>query len=58
MTEVPTVTVSGLSDSEKRAVVIADNRLPEHAADCPEIPSIRRSDARRRDPLGRVAGGA
>jgi ParB-like chromosome segregation protein Spo0J len=31
MTEVPTVTVSGLSDSEKRAVVIADNRLPERA---------------------------
>jgi len=31
MTEVPTVTVSGLSDSEKRAVVIADNRLPEQA---------------------------
>jgi DNA modification methylase len=31
MTEVPTVLVSGLSDSEKRAVVIADNRLPEQA---------------------------
>jgi DNA modification methylase len=31
MTEVPTVMVSGLSDSEKRAVVIADNRLPEQA---------------------------
>jgi DNA modification methylase len=31
MSEVPTVTVSGLSDSEKRAVVIADNRLPEQA---------------------------
>ena len=31
MTEVPTVTVSGLSDSNKRAVVIADNRLPEQA---------------------------
>jgi DNA modification methylase len=31
MTEVPTVTVSGLSDSDKRAVVIADNRLPEQA---------------------------
>jgi DNA modification methylase len=31
MTAVPTVTVSGLSDSEKRAVVIADNRLPEQA---------------------------
>ena len=32
MTAVPTVTVSGLSTSEKRAVVIADNRLPEQAA--------------------------
>jgi DNA modification methylase len=31
MAEVPTVTVSGLSDSDKRAVVIADNRLPEQA---------------------------
>ena len=31
MTAVPTVTVSGLSTSEKRAVVIADNRLPEQA---------------------------
>jgi DNA modification methylase len=31
MTEVPTVTVSGLNDSDKRAVVIADNRLPEQA---------------------------
>src|SRR6516225_4957679 len=31
MTEVPTVTISGLSDSEKRTVVIADNRLPEQA---------------------------
>ena len=31
MTKVPTVTVSGLSDSDKRAVVIADNRLPERA---------------------------
>ena len=31
MTEVPTVTISGLSDSDKRAVVIADNRLPEQA---------------------------
>ena len=31
MREVPTVTVSGLSDAEKRAVVIADNRLPEQA---------------------------
>jgi hypothetical protein len=31
MTEVPTVTISGLIDSDKRAVVIADNRLPEQA---------------------------
>jgi DNA modification methylase len=31
MTEVPTITILGLSDSEKRAVVIADNRLPEQA---------------------------
>jgi DNA modification methylase len=31
MTEVPTVTISGLSDSDKRAAVIADNRLPEQA---------------------------
>jgi DNA modification methylase len=31
MTRVPTVTVSGLSNSDKRAVVIADNRLPEQA---------------------------
>jgi hypothetical protein len=31
MTEVPTVTVSGLSPSDKRAAVIADNRLPEQA---------------------------
>jgi hypothetical protein len=31
MAEVPTVTISGLSDSDKRAVVIADNRLPEQA---------------------------
>ena len=31
MTEVPTVTISGLSDSDKRAVVVADNRLPEQA---------------------------
>jgi ParB-like chromosome segregation protein Spo0J len=31
MMEVPTVTVVGLSDAEKRAVVIADNRLPEQA---------------------------
>jgi ParB-like chromosome segregation protein Spo0J len=32
MTEVPTLTIRGLSESEKRAVVIADNRLPERAA--------------------------
>ena len=31
MTEVPTIMVSGLSESEKRAVMIADNRLPEQA---------------------------
>jgi ParB-like chromosome segregation protein Spo0J len=31
MTEVPTVMVGGLSAGEKRAVVIADNRLPERA---------------------------
>jgi DNA modification methylase len=31
MTTVPTLTVCGLSDSDKRAVVIADNRLPEQA---------------------------
>jgi DNA modification methylase len=31
MTEVPTITISGLSPAEKRAVVIADNRLPERA---------------------------
>ena len=31
MTEVPTVTISGLSAAEKKAVVIADNRLPEQA---------------------------
>jgi ParB-like nuclease domain len=31
MTEVPTITIAGLSNSEKRAVVIADNRLPERA---------------------------
>jgi ParB-like nuclease domain len=29
--EVPTLTIAGLSDAEKRAVVIADNRLPEQA---------------------------
>jgi DNA modification methylase len=31
MTEVPTIMIMGLSESEKRAVVIADNRLPEQA---------------------------
>jgi len=31
LTEVPTVTVGGLSDADKRTVVIADNRLPEQA---------------------------
>jgi DNA modification methylase len=31
MTEVPTVTVRGLSSAEKQTVVIADNRLPEQA---------------------------
>jgi DNA modification methylase len=31
MTEVPTITIAGLTDAEKRAVVIADNRLPERA---------------------------
>jgi hypothetical protein len=31
MSEVPTIMVSGLSESEKRAVMIADNRLPEQA---------------------------
>jgi DNA modification methylase len=30
-TEVPTLTIAGLSVAEKRAVVIADNRLPEEA---------------------------
>src|SRR5438132_12833170 len=30
--EVPTLTIAGLSAAEKRAVVIADNRLPEQAA--------------------------
>jgi ParB-like chromosome segregation protein Spo0J len=29
--EVPTLTIEGLTDAEKRAVVIADNRLPEQA---------------------------
>ena len=31
MTEVPTLTVSGLTDAEKRAFVIADNRMAEMA---------------------------
>jgi DNA modification methylase len=31
MTEVPTIMIVGLSESEKRAIVIADNRLPEQA---------------------------
>jgi DNA modification methylase len=31
MSEVPTVTVAGLSAGEKRAILIADNRLPERA---------------------------
>jgi len=31
MTEVPTVTLIGLSQAEKRSIVIADNRLPERA---------------------------
>jgi DNA modification methylase len=31
MTEVPTITIAGLTDAEKRAVVIADNGLPERA---------------------------
>jgi DNA modification methylase len=31
MAEVPTVTIAGLSEAEKRAIVIADNRLPEQA---------------------------
>jgi hypothetical protein len=31
MTHVPTINLTGLTDSEKRAVVIADNRLPEKA---------------------------
>jgi hypothetical protein len=29
--EVPTLTIAGLSSAEKRAIVIADNRLPEQA---------------------------
>jgi DNA modification methylase len=31
MAEMPTVTIGGLSTSEKKAIVIADNRLPEQA---------------------------
>lgn len=31
MSEVPTVTITGLSAGEKRAILIADNRLPERA---------------------------
>ena len=31
MSEVPTVTITGLSPGEKRAILIADNRLPERA---------------------------
>jgi hypothetical protein len=31
LTEVPTLTIAGLTTAEKRAVVIADNRLPEQA---------------------------
>ena len=31
MSHVPTITIAGLSQSEKRAIVIADNRLPEQA---------------------------
>jgi DNA modification methylase len=31
MTDVPTIMLSGLSSSEKRGIVIADNRLPERA---------------------------
>ena len=31
MAEVPTLTLTGLSEAEKRAIVIADNRLPERA---------------------------
>jgi hypothetical protein len=31
MTEVPTITIAGLNGSAKRALVIADNRLPERA---------------------------
>jgi ParB-like chromosome segregation protein Spo0J len=38
MSEVPTVTVAGLSPAEKRAIVIADNRLPERAVWDFELP--------------------
>lgn len=31
MAEVPTLTIAGLNEAEKRAIVIADNRLPERA---------------------------
>ena len=31
MSDVPTVTIAGLSPGEKRAILIADNRLPERA---------------------------
>jgi DNA modification methylase len=31
MSDVPTITIAGLNESEKRALVIADNRLPEQA---------------------------
>ena len=31
MSEVPTVTITGLNPGEKRAILIADNRLPERA---------------------------
>jgi DNA modification methylase len=31
MTDVPTITIAGLSEAEKRAIVIADNRLAEQA---------------------------
>ena len=31
MREVPTITIAGLTDAEKRAIVIADNRMPEQA---------------------------
>jgi ParB-like nuclease family protein len=31
MTKVPTIMIAGVTESEKRAIVIADNRLPEQA---------------------------